>query len=108
MPMRIPDRSIVRAFAWRGVSLWFLTRLLLGVALLVMAGGSPAALRGVAYPSPIAIMLGAAMCFVDVHVRRERALIANLAVSRAMLGVIFIVPMIAAETVVGLVGSALR
>jgi hypothetical protein len=100
--MLVPNAVIRSAYVWRGARLWAITRGLLALA--VMATVRPRGdWRVIVSPMPAAVLLGLIVCFVDVHVRRERAFLENLGVAPAVLAALFIAPMLVGETVMGLV-----
>jgi hypothetical protein len=96
-----PHSLIVRAYAIRGVYLWLGTRAL---ASLVMTLGRADPLHLSAAAHLNFVLLSVAVCFLDIGVHRERALLGNLAVSWSGLAAIFAAPAIAGELALLIVG----
>ena len=99
-----PNPLLVRAYVVRGAWLWLGTRAILAIVLL-FAGGRPLDLGGRGDLLTVALAVG--LSFLETHLRGERLLLANLGVHPAMLGVLFAVPALAGEIVLGLAMAAL-
>lgn len=101
----LPNRLVVRAYATRGFTLWFLVRLVIS-ALLVMARENPLRVSpsAVLY---IVVIVGVAG-FADLKRRHELALLGNLGVSRGYLVAFFAVPAIAGEMLILLASVPFR
>jgi hypothetical protein len=85
---------VLRAYFPRAVWLWSLTRAA-GTSLFALAGTSPAQISvetRIHY-----VLLAVAVCFVDLWVRRERALLGNLGVSRVAMASIFVAAAVIGE-----------
>lgn len=94
----MPDSiGLYRAYAARGLGLWFLVR---GVAsaFILLSAGNPLRLTAAAAIAMVGISVG--ICYVDTHRKKEWPLLANLAVHPATLAATFVVPAILGETAV--------
>lgn len=94
-----PNRLVVRAYLARGFRVWLVAR---GIATIVFlrAGVDPVRL-------PIAsiaelVLLSVALCFLDIHRRKERALLGNLAIGGGSLAALFAIPAIFGELAIQL------
>ena len=102
--------TLARAFAARGVRLWVLVRLLVGVAVVLTAasGGRAAAVDLasaflLAPPAALLVVpLTAALGLLDVARRGERALLGNLGVSRRRAAAWLAAPAVLGELLVAL------
>ena len=90
-----PNQLVVRSYFARGAKLWFATRAAL-TALFLMAGFDPLRLSATTLIG--IVVLTAALGYVDVRRRRERALLGNLGVSPLALGAFLAGPPIVGET----------
>ena len=97
-----PNPLIIRQYIVRGALLWVGVRLLVSAAV-ALAGLEPLHLTF----SSIMVIVGGSCVLgaVDVHRRHERALLENLAVSRAALVVLFAVPPVLGELRISLVAN---
>jgi hypothetical protein len=109
MPVSLPAAPIVRAYAVRGVALWFLARGMMNVLMLLTAG--PAAVRhsvesavGPASVVVLALLLGLA----DLRMWGQRALLGNLGVSGGTVAVIYVAAGSLGEAGLSLVVSMAR
>jgi hypothetical protein len=89
-----PNFLVVRTFLVRGALLWLAARAMITTALL-LDGASPFRLSGAAIAE--VILLSVALCFLETHLRRERALLENLGIRRLTLGVVFAGPALVGE-----------
>jgi hypothetical protein len=89
-----PNALVARAYLARGAWLWLATRLLVMLAFL-WADLDPLQLSlGIALQ---VIVLSVVAGFLDVHRRRERALLGNLGIGSRPLGAMFLAPAVAGE-----------
>ena len=100
----LPDAPVVLAYLARGARLWVVTRAALSAGLAV-AETDPFHLSVTAVLAIIAMSV--AVAFVDVRRQHESVLLANLAVSPAMLGTLFLIPAVLGEIVLHAVAAAL-
>lgn len=89
-----PSSLLVRKYLARGAGLWVGVRLLAS-ATLVMAGEDP--LRAGFLTTIFIAVAACTLALLDAYVRRERALLENLGVSRRMLVTLFAGPALAGE-----------
>jgi len=100
-----PTRLIATAYLARGAGLWLAARLIVAIVLLF---GSQDPIRFSAATSAGMIVLSTAAGFLDVHRRRESALLGNLAVSDVALAPLFILPALLGEGLVFAAAASLR
>lgn len=89
-----PNSLIVRKYLARGAGLWLGVRLMASAAF-VMAESDPLNIGPTA--TVLIIVAASTVSLIDVHIRRERALLENLAVSRQALIGLFAGPAVAGE-----------
>lgn len=98
--LSLPHATLTRAYLQRGIGLWVASRL---VVSLVMALAEVDPWR----PTPLAslqiVFFTAAIAWVDMHRRKERALLGNLGVSRVLVAAICSLPAAAGETGIALI-----
>jgi len=99
-----PNPLLVRAYVGRGVRLWLATRALMTLALL-WAEMNP--LRVSAGGAAQIVALAVGLSFLEIHIRRERALLANLGARPVTLGALFAAPALIGEIVLGLGAAAI-
>jgi len=84
-----PNPALLLAYLLRGTIIWLGVRLMIAV-IMALAGGSAFDLSPMASLEVVAISV--ILGFVEVSRRRERALLANLGVSRPMLFWMCLIP----------------
>ena len=100
LSVRAPNRLIVTAYLARAALLWLLARAALGIVLL-FGGFDPIRLLPIARME--VVLLSVAIGFLDVRRRHEFVLLGNLGVRRRVLALLFAIPAIVADVVLGLV-----
>lgn len=89
----LPQTLIARAYIARGLRMWFGTRALVTGILLLGASDLRLSL-----PAMIQVVtLSIALCFVDTHRLRERALLGNLGIRPLTLATLFALPALLGE-----------
>jgi len=89
-----PNQILLRAYLLRGVMIWLGVRMIVA-AIVSLAGGSPLQLSAATSLEVVAISV--ILGFVEFSRRRERALLANLGVSRLILFWICLFPACVSE-----------
>jgi hypothetical protein len=92
---------IVRAYGFRGASLWLGIRAIASL-LIVLSGADPFRLSAATISS--VIFLSVIVCFIDTWRHHERALLGNLAVSMPALAALYVLPAVVGEAVLFAVG----
>lgn len=103
MLLSFPNALLVRAYLRRGVGLWVASRVLLAM---VLAFAELEPIRLSTAGSIQLVLVTALVAWVDLHRRKERALLGNLGVSRAFIVAICALPAAVGETILALSGLA--
>ena len=97
----LPNAFVANAYLSRGIRLWIAVRLLVS-AVYLLGGASPVQMWRSGSIALVAVT--ALLTYVDLGVRKERALIANLGMSVAGMVAICSAPALAGEIIITLVG----
>lgn len=89
----LPHPLIVRAYVARGIRLWLAMRAIVTCLLLLGASSQRLSLSAMIQ----LVVVSVALCFLDTHRRRERALLGNLGVRPLTLAVLFALPAVLGE-----------
>jgi len=93
----VPSRLVVRAYVTRGFRVWFATRALV-TAVFLLGSEDPVRLP---FGSVVElVLLTVALCVLDTHRRRERALLGNLALGSRSLTALFAGPALFGELLI--------
>ena len=89
----LPHPLIVRTYIARGIRLWLAIRGI--VTCIILLGASS---QRLSLPAMIQLVgVSVALCFLETHRRRERALLGNLGVPPFTLAVLFALPAVLGE-----------
>ena len=96
----LPAAVVLRTYLLRGVRFWIYARLVIAFLLLI-SDGSDAAVHSIfgapGASAPQVVGLSMVLCAIDVWMRKERALLGNLAISAVTLTAIFVAAAVAGE-----------
>jgi hypothetical protein len=106
----LPNARVTNAYLRRGVSLWILVRLFASAVILLgssdrMLSAMAAELAGIWRTGSVGFVLAVfLLAHVDVRMRKERALIANLGFPVGVIAAVGSAPALAGEILISLIG----